>query len=297
MISIIIPHFNQPDQLDQCLASLTAQPGALDYEILVVDNGSKSLPEAVVAAHPGVRLIQETTPGPGPARSTGVGETTGEILAFIDADCVADPGWLVAIAARIRAGAQILGGDVRILHADPARPTLWEAYESEFAYRMEHYITRQGFTGTGNLACTRAVFQAVGPFAGIGLAEDRDWGQRATAQGFAITWAPEMIAYHPPRTSFAEQGRKMDRHIGHDFAKITAKPLGQLRWAGRTLAMAGSPIATVPRIARSTRIGGGLRGRLLAFWGVCQTRLYRARVMGGLIGAQNADALADRWRE
>ncbi|MCX8508750.1 MAG: glycosyltransferase family A protein, partial [Rhodobacteraceae bacterium] len=95
MISVIVPHFNQPDYLDRCLASLL--PQASGAEIIVVDNGSTVRPEPVVARYPGVILLEERTQGPGPARSHGARSAKGDLLAFIDADCVADPGWLAAI--------------------------------------------------------------------------------------------------------------------------------------------------------------------------------------------------------
>lgn len=297
-VSVIIPHFNQPEMLDRCLASLAGGEGPAAAEIIVVDNGSRELPEAVVARHPGVRLDLETTPGPGPARNRGAALARGDILAFIDADCVAGEGWIAAIAGRFGRDPQamILGGDVRILHADPARPTAIEAYESEFAYRMEHYIRRQNFTGTGNLAVRRAVFEAVGGFAGIGVAEDRDWGQRAHAKGYRTLWEPAMLAYHPARHSFAELARKWDRHTAHDFEKVLARPFGRLRWAARTVAVAGSPALQVPRVLRSPRIGGGVAGRLKALAILARIRLYRARLMAPLVFARDASHLAARWR-
>ena len=113
MISVVIPHFNQPTELRRCLTSLQGQAaGGHDVEIVVVDNGSREMPEAVVAEFSGVRLVQELAKGPGPARNFGVTLTGGEILAFIDADCVAAPSWLSAIAARFAADAKVvvLGG-------------------------------------------------------------------------------------------------------------------------------------------------------------------------------------------
>ena len=94
MISVIIPHLNQPDGLETCLRSLDAQ--TLDsalFEIIVVDNGSAMPPEEVVARHAGVRLLHEPRPGPGPARNTGAESANGDIFAFIDADCRADSDW------------------------------------------------------------------------------------------------------------------------------------------------------------------------------------------------------------
>lgn len=298
MISVIIPHFNQPEHLARCLDSLAQQhPQEHAVEIIVVDNNSAALPTDVVAAYPAVRLLSETEAGPGPARNTGVAASEGDILAFIDADCIAHPGWLEAIATRIGQGQQILGGDVRIHHRDPKHPTIWEAYESEFAYRMEYYIRDKGFTGTGNLAVTRAVFDDVGPFAGIGIAEDRDWGQRASAKSYTTTWAPDMRADHPARDSFAELARKWDRQTGHDFEMFMARPLGRLKWLLRGIAMLVSSLAALPRVLRSDRIQGGAMGRLKAFTGLTMIRLHRSRRMLGLAVSGRGASLSNRWRE
>jgi glycosyltransferase involved in cell wall biosynthesis len=263
----------------------------------VADNGSTTSPEGIVARHPGVRLIVETEKGPGPARNAGIRASGGEILAFIDADMEASPGWLAAIAARFDDPAtQVLGGDVQILQADPARPTALEAYESEFSFRMEHYIRAQGFTGTGNLAMRRAVWDAVGPFAGMGVAEDRDWGHRATAQGIRIDWVPGMLAFHPARTTFAELARKWDRHTAHDFEMRVTGLASRVRWIGRTLAMALSPLAHAPRVFASSRIRGGVGAKLRAFAVLLRIRLYRAKLMASLAFAGSADKVVSRWR-
>ncbi len=104
--------------------------------------------------------------------------------------------------------ATILGGDVRIALADPARPTMTEAYESLYAYRMDRYIAGKVFRNR-NLVVRRNVLLDVGPFAGIGVAEDRDWGHRATAKGYRIRFVPEMRVYHPARQDIAELCAKM----------------------------------------------------------------------------------------
>lgn len=293
-ISIIIPHLNQPGMLARCLASLAAGTRAPD-EVIVVDNGSHELPTAICAAHPNVRLLAEATPGPGPARNTGVTAATGDILAFIDADCIADPGWIAAIhTAFADPSAQILGGDVRIAYADPANLTLLEAYESIYAYRMDIYIRRDGFTGTGNLAVRRAVMAAVGPFAGLGVAEDIDWGRRATAAGFELRYVAAMRVYHPARKTFGELTQKWDRHLGHFFADATARRFGRLRWGLRTAVMAASPLGEIPKILTSDRVQG-LRARALAFLGVARIRLYRARVMVWLLAGGDPDRLTGAW--
>jgi glycosyltransferase involved in cell wall biosynthesis len=295
LISVVIPHFNQENHLRIGLERLHAQVGCgAEVELIVVDNASRRLPEAIVAAFPGVTLLSETTPGPGPARNTGAARAKGDVLAFIDADCHAEPGWLAAIEAHFRdPAAQVAGGDVRVGYADPARPTFIEPYEAIYSYRNRDYIAK-GFSGTGNLAMRSAILTHVGPFAGIGVAEDRDWGLRAGALGYRTVYLPKMIVYHPARDSFRELTRKWDRHTAHDFADWKRKPLGRTRWLLRALAMAASPLAEIPTVLTSRRVSGG-RERLLAFMCLCAIRLYRTRAMLGVM-LRGDDAGRAAWR-
>lgn len=294
-ISVIIPHFNQEDFLRTCLERLRVQQGCTaETEIIVVDNASQRLPAAVCAEFPGVRLLREATPGPGPARNTGAAAATGDVLAFIDADCHADPGWLAAIEGRFRDPAtQIIGGDVRVGYADPARPTFLEPYEAIYSYRNEEHIA-EGFSGTGNLATRPDILRHVGPFAGIGVAEDRDWGLRAGGLGYTITYVPAMIVYHPARKTFAELTRKWDRHIAHDYSERAATLRGRAGWLARTVAMAGSPVIEIPRIVTSGRVAGW-RDRASAFACLCAIRLYRSQAMLGVMIRRDRRA-QDAWR-
>lgn len=297
MISVIIPHLDQPEALGRCLASLANQRRlAQPAEVIVVDNGSKAMPSDVCSAFPGTILLSQPIPGPGPARNLGASRATGEILAFIDADCVADEGWLSQIDRCLAEDADIaiLGGDVRIACRNPRRLTLLEAYESVFAYRMKEYIAKQGFTGTGNLAMRAHVFAAVGPFGGIDIAEDRDWGQRALRVGYRTHYCPDMIVYHPARQNLAELAQKWERHTAHDFAQIQSKPGWWLRWVLRSAAVALSPAAELVRIGFSDRLTG-LRSRMLALLGVVLIRLYRSGIMLALAFGADASRLSGRW--
>jgi GT2 family glycosyltransferase len=284
-ISVIIPHLNQPEMLEACLASLAAQ--SLDhaaFEVVVVDNGSTALPEVVVARHPGVRLLSEPRPGPGPARNLGVRDAAGEVLAFIDADCRAHPDWLRNAMEALRAAPKgtILGGDVRIWHDEAKGTTAIAAYEGVFAYRFKLYIEQHGFSGTGNLVVRRADFDAVGPFAGIQLAEDMDWGQRACRAGFRFRYVPEMIVYHPARSSLRELYAKWDRQIQHYLAMAQGTPGWKLRWIARALAVLVSPAVDFVKVLASDRIEG-MSARLKAIAVLIAIRAHRARTMLSLL--------------
>lgn len=293
-ISVIIPHLNQPDLLRRCLTSIR-QGAYQPQEIIVVDNGSSVMPHDICAQAGNVTLLREETPGPGPARNLGVAHSSAGILAFIDADCLADPDWLAAAAkAMADPAAEILGGDVRIAYADPDNLTMIEAYESIYAYRMDRYIAREGFTGTGNLVVRRRVLDDVGPFCGLSMAEDRDWGQRATQGGHVIRYVPGMKVYHPARQDFGQLVQKWDRHIAHDFVGVRQSRAKQIRWAAKTAAMIASPLFETPRIIASDRISGA-RDKLRAANVLIRIRLHRFRRMLQLLAGGDSERLSGRW--
>lgn len=295
LISVVIPHLNHPTTLARSLAALSNQTFEGTFEVIVVDNGSKTLPEDVVAKFPIARLESEATPGPGPARSHGARLSQGKILAFIDADCLADENWLKCIADYFEAtpNCDTIGGEVGIAYVDPKKPTSIEAYEAIWGYRMKLYIERDNFTGTGNMAVRRDSFLAVGDFAGIETAEDMDWGKRAHAKGMVLHYVPDMRIKTPARESFSELTRKWDRHIGHDFELLEGAG-GKLRWVFRSLALAISPILEIPRIIASDKVSG-VKTRFLAFRCLLRIRLYRARRMLGLLLSGDGRSLSGAW--
>jgi glycosyltransferase involved in cell wall biosynthesis len=285
MISIVIPHLNQAAYLDRCLAALAPQVELIgNTEVIVVDNGSKDIPMDVLGKYRWVRLERESVPGPGPARNRGIDVSHGDILAFVDADCVANRDWLMWVARSFKAhpDCEVIGGDVRIGLIDDRNPTMLEAYESVFAYRQAEYITRHQFSGTGNLAMRRAAYYKVGPFAGIEVAEDRDWGKRANRAKVNIKYVPEMIVYHPARRTFQELAAKWDRHISHDFNEKPAGILGRLLWIARLIAVALSAILDVRKIITSDRITS-FHAMMLASAMLFRIRLYRAWRMLGMV--------------
>lgn len=279
LISVIIPHLNQPESLAACLNALSAQ--TLDkklFEIIVVDNGSAAMPSPAVAGCNPIRLVQELEPGPGPARNRGVRLADGEIFAFIDADCRAHPDWL-RNALHSMSGAPdrtILGGKVDIWH-DRSNPdlTAMEAYESIFAYRQQMYIQSRGFSGTGNLVVRRPDFEEVGPFGGIMIAEDIDWGKRACSAGFGFLYVPDMIVSHPARVSLGDMCLKWDRHIQHSLSTSIERPFWRIWWACHAAAVFCSPAVDGFRIIFSNQIHGTTT-KVKALAVLVTVRSYRA---------------------
>ena len=295
LISVIIPHLDQLAGLDLCLRSLEAQTLERSrFEIIVVDNGSICRPEALISRYPGVRLLHETSPGPGPARNRGARSANGDILCFIDADCRAHPDWLAVALRALRSAPDgtILGGQVPIWREDETHYSAIEAYESIFNYRQQLHIERHGYSGTGNLVVRRDDFHKAGPFAGILFAEDMEWGRRARSAGCNFKYVPEMIVFHPARSSLKTLCTQWDRQIRHALTYARQKPCWRFHWTIRTLAVLFSPCIHVIRVMTTRRIS--LSARLKAAAVLLVIRFYRAWRMVTLLRAPTKGVLWNR---
>src|ERR1700722_14604903 len=104
LVSVIVPHLNDYDNLDTCLRLLQGQSFPGDRtEIIVADNGSSRGLDAVRQnVGPRGRVIEGAEVGAGPARNAGVLASRGEAVAFIDSDCRPDKRWLEEGLAELR---------------------------------------------------------------------------------------------------------------------------------------------------------------------------------------------------
>ena len=295
LISVIIPHLDQLAGLDLCLRSLEAQTLERPlFEIIVVDNGSIARPEALISRYPGVRLLHEAKPGPGPARNWGARNASGDVLCFIDADCRAHPEWLAVALRTLRSSPDgtILGGQVPIWRDNKTHYTAIEAYESIFHYRQQLHIEYHGYSGTGNLVVRRDDFYKVGPFAGILLAEDMEWGRRARAAGFRFKYVPDMIVFHPARLSLGSLCTQWDRQIRHALTSAQRKPCWRFRWIIRAVAVLCSPCIHAIQIVMTRRIRWSTRFKAAAV--LLIIRSYRAWRMVTLLRASGKGVIWNR---
>lgn len=232
-VSVIVPHYQDLEGLRLCLESLAAQTYPLAYvEIVVADNNSPAGEAAVadvVAGRAKLTIVKEK--GAGPARNGTVAMSSGEVLVFIDSDCIAEPEWLEeGIEALSRFG--LVGGHVRVLVTDPIDMTGVEAFERVFAFDFKTYIEKKGFTRAGNMFCQRALFDRVGPF-GVALSEDVDWFHRAVATGATLGYAPKSVVGHPARVTWEQLRSKWRRLNIETYGLTDDRPFRRLQWLAR----------------------------------------------------------------
>jgi glycosyltransferase involved in cell wall biosynthesis len=281
-VSVVIPHYHDLVGLDRCLRGLEVQTFPSDsFEIIVADNDSPEGEAAVTAAIAGrAKLVVCTQRGAGPARNMGVVASRGEILAFIDSDCLPDPRWLeMGVQALQRF--DFIGGRVKVLVDDEAAMTPAEAFEAVFAFDFATYINKKGFTGAGNMFCPRRVFDQVGGF-DVGVSEDVDWSHRATAAGFRLGYDPQTIIAHPARRTWQELQRKWERVNIETFKLHRKEGRSLLTWLLRCLALPVSAIVHTPKVLMSSELSRG-RDRLSALSVLYGTRIWRAVHCAGLV--------------
>jgi glycosyltransferase involved in cell wall biosynthesis len=220
--SVIIPVFNDPERLAECLERLEAQTYPQDiYEVLVVDNGSTEPVDAVVSRFARVTLVIEPRGGQFTARNAGVARAKGAVLAFTDADCLPADDWLEqGIRALLETPncAQV-GGAVESYPRDPRSRTAVETYDIIRAFPQKLYVELEHYAVTANMFTFRWVYDLVGPFDGhMFSGGDNEWGKRLHDRGLLQVYCDTARVLHPARRSFAELYGKIRRtSIGHRY--------------------------------------------------------------------------------
>lgn len=210
-VSVIVPARDAAATLGALLDALAAQdplPGGLAVEVVIADDGSTDTTAAIARAHPVVdRLVQAGGVGPGGARNAAITVAGGAVLAFTDADCVPEPGWLRAATAALDAGADVVQGAV--VPAGPVGP-------------FDRTVRAGGLTGlfeTANLVVRADHVARIGGFEpwlsprrSKELGEDVWLGWRLQRAGASVVFAAEARVAHAvfpgtPWTFVAEHAR------------------------------------------------------------------------------------------
>jgi GT2 family glycosyltransferase len=249
-ISVVIPHYDDLEQLSHCLDLLDRQTLPRDqFEVIVSDNNSRcglAAVEQVVAGR--ARVVLATEPGAGPTRNEGARIARGAALAFIDSDCRPCSDWLKEGLAGLERF-PIVGGPVIMEPADSAAPTPEEAFDVVFGFNALEFLRTRGFIGTGNLFVRRDVFDRVGEFRS-GVSEDVEWSHRASALGLTLHHVPGAIVGHPARRGREELFRTWSRRTREAFLLAREQRLGTVRWVLQSWVVLVSPIPHVAKILR-----------------------------------------------
>lgn len=241
--SIIVPVFNQWHLIPLLLERLGAQ-SRQDFELLLVDNGSDSVPDP--SSLPAFcRLLRCDTPGSYAARNHGIEQAAGDYLVFTDSDCLPQPRWLEAGLACLREAGHskvIVGGGIEVIPAD-RQPNRYERYDMVLGLRQAHYIER-GYATTANLFVSQALCRQIGGFDARRFSGgDAEFCHRAGRQGVSVIYCEQALIRHPARDSWQAHAHKTRRIKGGQIRcghftrrlKFGFKTLLPPLWAWRTI--------------------------------------------------------------
>jgi glycosyltransferase involved in cell wall biosynthesis len=192
-VSVVIPARDAETLLAAALAALTRQTLDAEFEVIVVDDGSRDGTVGVAEAAPlPVRIVRGSGEGPAAARNRGAAVAAGRVLAFTDADCEPAPDWL---AAGLRAT-----GDAELVQGRVEPPT--GAHVGPYDRHIT-VVDEYGLYETANLFVERALFEQLGGFQSIlvprhgkELGEDVWLGWRARRSGARTAFADDALVYH-----------------------------------------------------------------------------------------------------
>jgi GT2 family glycosyltransferase len=235
--SVVVCTYNGGRTLDQCLRSLRNLDYP-DYEVIVVDDGSTDDTAAILRRFPEVTAVRQPNRGLSAARNVGLFAASGEVVAYTDSDCFADPDWLTHLVDQLeRTGAAAVGGPnltpedgwlAACVAAAPGQPT--HVLESDqvaehvpgcnMAYRKDALLAINGFD---------PLYRKAG--------DDVDVCWRLQQSGKWITFAPGACVWHHrrqgPRSYLRQQAGYGEAEAVlrfHHPARFNAR--GEGKWRG-----------------------------------------------------------------
>lgn len=234
LVSVIVPVYEDQGALSTLLSALDQQQGSISFECLVVDNGCRESVGALGGYGFSIRTLREERPGSYAARNRGIAEARGTYLAFTDADCIPEPGWLRASIARLESsrGLAVVGGRVESFVAPFAASVFsWHSAINDLDQRR--FVQRYHFAATANLVAPARVFERVGSFdASLYSGADYEWGTRARAHGVAVLYDEAATVRHPARATWSALRTRTRRIAGGHHAVLQRRPLTVVRSAG-----------------------------------------------------------------
>lgn len=197
-ISVVIPCHNSETTLDECLKAAFASEYR-NYEVVVVDDASSDRSLEIMKRYPCRVIGLDEQVGVSRARNLGVDNSRGEVILFIDSDCLLQRNSLAMVNESFEDGSEVLGGSYTPIPRDS------ENFFSIFQSVFVNYHETQGdpdYIAAHCLALEKKAFQEIGGFiedsyigfeAGV---EDVELSHRLRKKGYRLRMHPELLVKH-----------------------------------------------------------------------------------------------------
>jgi mycofactocin system glycosyltransferase len=210
LVTIIVPVYNRAEEVGECLESLLA----LNYpperrEIIVVDDASTDTTTDVVRScgNEIKLLIQEKNLGQSAARNAGISFATGDIVAFIDSDCIAHRNWLYDLTAYFEDPRIALVGGIVDSYFSESRLDRYEQARSPLNMGNQMFLCTSSDSDFYVPSCNMLVrksacLEAAGFDASLRVGEDVDLCWKLKKLGHRLVYVPQGHVSHKHRNRF-----------------------------------------------------------------------------------------------
>lgn len=208
-LSLIIPVFNRPQEIDELLQSLTTQ-SAKNFEVVIVEDGSTEKCDHIISKYSGeldIKYFFKNNSGPGQSRNYGAERAVGEYFIFFDSDVIVPETYIEIVNAELNSDyVDAFGGP------DAAHPS-FSPIQKAINYSMTSFFTTGGIRGAKNsmekfhprsfnMGISRKVFDVTKGFSTMRFGEDIDFSLRIMEEGFSTRLFNNAFVYHKRRNNF-----------------------------------------------------------------------------------------------
>ena len=208
-VSLIIPVFNRPDEIDELLQSLALQTDK-DFEVIIVEDGSKIDCKAIVEKYReklNLSYFYIDNSGPGQARNSGAKHAGGEYLIVLDSDCIIPENYVSSVKKELKENpVDAFGGPDKALDS-------FTPIQKSINYGMTSFFTTGGIRGgkrkidkfyprSFNMGIKRNVYELLNGFSKMRFGEDIDFSIRIYKEGYKVALFPSAYVFHKRRTDF-----------------------------------------------------------------------------------------------
>lgn len=208
LVSVVVPYFNQPEQLALMVDALERQSWPLDrLELVIADDGSLRRPRLSTRLRHTVVWQPDRGFRAAAARNLGARAASGEVICFLDCDTIPDPQYVErAVAPVLDDPATLVVGKRRHRHLTGPQGGTWL---SDPQWLLDGYAatgdlrdaddTGYRFVISAVLTMSRRLLEITGGFdEGFTQYGGEDWelGWRAWLSGALLRHVPDAVAVH-----------------------------------------------------------------------------------------------------
>ena len=210
IFSIIIPVYNRPEEIDELLASISAQEYDEPFEVCIVEDGSSEKSDLIINKYTSelsIQYFETENTGPGSSRNYGMTKATGNYFIILDSDVILPNNYLAEITKQLEKKYTDAFGGPDAAHSS------FSILQKAINYSMTSFLTTGGIRGNKksvgkfqprsfNMGLSQKAFDITKGFSNMRAGEDIDLSFRLWEQGLETQLIDAAYVYHKRRNSF-----------------------------------------------------------------------------------------------